>query len=227
MTASPPKGQARVLSLPSSPGPDPALVREVVQAIREGLVLILPTDTVYGIAAGALNGEALRRIRRLKGRDPSKPISLLAGSAEEARRLIVWNEPAERLAGRFWPGALTLVGRPTPDGAALADPSLDSAAGRETSPLKTLAVRVPNHAFLLEVIRSAGVPLAATSANLSGHPPASREEEVRSFRDQVDCIVQGGDLPGRESAVVDVSGPVPRILREGALGASVLQQAMP
>jgi L-threonylcarbamoyladenylate synthase len=180
-------------------------------AAKAGKILAFPTDTVYGLGSSGLDWAAARRIYELKGRSAAKPLPILAASPEDARRWVEWTPEASELSRRFWPGALTLVLRPTEAGRALLSP------GQET-----LAIRVPDHAVLRGIIALSGVPWVSTSANLSGSAPLTDGGEVlRAFGDLADVVILGGRTPGVASTVVDARRFPLQVLREGALKESV------
>ncbi|MBI4422132.1 MAG: threonylcarbamoyl-AMP synthase [Elusimicrobia bacterium] len=185
-------------------GPD---LEAVAEAARQGKPVAFPTDTVYGIGCAGMSQEGVRRICQLKGRDALKPLPILIDSKEAVRRWVEWTPAAEALASRYWPGPLTLVLKPTKEGRLLT-----------SQEFPTLAIRVPAHPVALALLRACGVPLAVTSANLSGRPALAWGAEVaRALGGQVEYVVDGGRVSGTESTVADVSGGPIRVLREGAL----------
>jgi len=191
----------------------PAIVKEpfrkAIAILKAGGIVAYPTDTVYGLGADGFNERAVNRIYRIKKRPPTQPLSvLIADEAEMARLADSVPDSARRLAGEFWPGGLTIVVRKAPQ------VPLWVTGGSDT-----IGVRVPNHPVTLELIRGLGKPLIGTSANLSGSPSCTNAEEVRAqLGESVDFILDGGVCPGGiESTVVDVTGELPRILREGAI----------
>jgi L-threonylcarbamoyladenylate synthase len=165
---------------------------EAAEALRDGQVALVPTETVVGLVAAE---PGLRRIERIKSRDQGKPVALLCASAEEAFALAASVPPlARRLADLYWPGPLTLV--------------LDRASGG------TVGVRVPAGPVVRELLDAYGKPLYATSANLSGEPaPKGLEEVDPRVSEAVDLIVEGQVGSGEASAVVDLSGGRVRLLR--------------
>lgn len=165
---------------------------EAAKALRYGKVALVPTETVVGLVAAETG---LRRIERIKNRDPDKPVALLCASAEEAFALATdVSSLARRLASLYWPGPLTLV--------------LDCAAGG------TVGVRVPAGPVVRELLAAYGHPLYATSANLSGEPPPKRLEDVDPrVSEAVDLMVEGEPGTGEASAVVDLSNGRIRLLR--------------
>lgn len=176
--------------------------------IREGAVVVFPTDTVYGIGACVANTAAIDRIYIIKERTRAKPLPLFAHSLAGARELVQFTPQAEKLASRFWPGKLTLILPPLPDKAAFAHGE------------KGIGVRVPGLARLRNWLVYIGEPLAQTSANLSGSPALTSEAAViEQFIGKADIIITGGELCGSESTVADLTCPTPSVLREGAVSA--------
>jgi L-threonylcarbamoyladenylate synthase len=186
--------------------------------LRAGEVVALPTETVYGLAANALDPQAVAKIYELKGRPAHNPIIVHVDGLDMARRCVRdWPAAAERLAGAFWPGPLTLV---LPRAAAI--PDLVTAGG------DTVGVRWPQHPFMREVIRACGFPLAAPSANLSNQLSPTNAEHVRKqLGDRLRLIVDGGDANvGIESTVVDLTASPPRVLRPGIVHEESLAAAL-
>lgn len=186
--------------------------------MRDGGVVALPTDTVFGLCAVAADAAAVERIYEIKSRDPQQPLPLFVATGEQAGLIADMNETALLLAARFWPGALTIV---VPKKAAYAT---RAAAGGGT-----IGVRAPDDAFLREAASQLG-PLTGTSANLAGREECHTSAEVRAqLGDAVDLIV---DAPvaavGMPSTIVDCAsdaGAV-RIVREGAIARSDIDAAL-
>ncbi len=184
-------------------------IERAVVVLRGGGVVAFPTDTVYGLGAHSFIASAIEKLYEVKGRGRQKAIPLLIARIEDVVTVAVQvPEMAWRLAEHFWPGPVTLV---LPQ----ADAVLDVLTGGANS----VAVRVPAHATALRLISALGVPLAATSANLSGQPEAVTAEEVREvLGKRVELILDGGRCPGGvPSTVVDVTTVPPIIRRRGAL----------
>ena len=182
---------------------------EAVAVLKSGGVVAYPSDTVYGLGAAASDDAAVERVFVAKDRDTEKAVSLLLADAADLGSLCAEVSLAARvLAQRYWPGPLTLVLRRSPD--------FHSAAlgGGDT-----VAVRVPNHPFLRELIRALGEPITGTSANQSGRAACRSAEEVeQELGDAVDLIVDGGpSREGPESTVVSLTGSLLVVLREGAI----------
>jgi len=191
-----------------------AAVQEAVDHLRRGDVVAVPTETVYGLAANALDPLAVARIYEVKGRPAHNPIIVhVASQAMVLQCTSKWPPLAESLARAFWPGPLTLV---VPRG-----PSVPDAV---TAGGDTVAVRWPQHPFMQAIIRTCGFPLAAPSANLSNClSPTTAQHVARQLGDRIPLIVDGGDCNvGIESTVVDVTGRYPRVLRPGMISGTAL-----
>jgi L-threonylcarbamoyladenylate synthase len=192
-------------------------IEQGVAVLKKGGLVAFPTDTVYGLGARYDDEQAVARIYRLKKRPLDMPLPLLLADTDQIDKVAVNVPPiAWLLAGRFLPGALTLV---LPKAAAV--PDVVTGGG------DTVAVRVPDHPVPLGLIRGVGEPIIGTSANLNGQPSAVSADEVRTqLGDGVDYIIDGGRCPGgRESTVVDVTGQVPKVIREGAVSWQDIMQA--
>ncbi len=194
---------------PSSP--EPSLVAYAAEKIRSGVVLGMPTDTFYGLAADPFNLHAVDRIYEIKTRSRHKPLSLLTESVDQAAEL-TWPVPETfyLLARRFWPGPLTIIVK--------ADPKVPLKVTANTG---NVALRVPAAEVALAIIRAAGLPITATSANLHGEAECTTAQAVRDqLGDCLPVIVDGGQSP-REiaSTIVDLTSEDGhwRILRQGAI----------
>lgn len=189
--------------------PSGEALAEAAAALRAGLLVAFPTETVYGLGADARSAAAVERIFAAKGRPSDNPLIVHVDSLAAAEQVTAWVTPlAEKLAARWWPGPLTLVLE--------ADPSLPAVT---TGGLATVAVRVPEHPVALALLRAAGVPVAAPSANRSGRPsPTTAQHVLDDLDGGVDLVIDGGESRvGVESTVVDARGDVPIVLREGAV----------
>ncbi|MBX2834699.1 MAG: threonylcarbamoyl-AMP synthase [Micavibrio sp.] len=197
----------------------PKTISEAAQILRDGGLVGMPTETVYGLAANALDDQAVAKIFEAKGRPSFNPLIIHVENLDMAARYVEVNEWAKALAHSFWPGPLTLI-LPRREGCGISD--LVSAG------LETLAVRVPSHPAALSLIRESGLPLAAPSANKSGTlSPTTPAHVAVSLGDKVDFILAGGACSvGLESTVVDLSGLAPLILRPGAICAQELGKAL-
>jgi tRNA threonylcarbamoyl adenosine modification protein (Sua5/YciO/YrdC/YwlC family) len=183
---------------------------------RSGLV-VLPTDTVYGLAADAFDPAAVRRLLRAKGRGRSMPVPVLIASMDTLRALTTdIGGEARLLADTFWPGGLTLICRQ--------QPSLRWDLGDSRS---TVAVRMPDSADTLDLLSSTG-PLAVSSANLTGKPPATTVEEAQEMLgDAVDVYLDGGRVAGTASTIVDATGDSLKLVRAGAVTAEEIRNVVP
>lgn len=189
-------------------------VRRAAELLRASEVVALPTETVYGLAANALDEKAVARIYEVKGRPSHNPIIVHVASNELARSCVAsFPAAAERLSQAFWPGPLTLV-----------LPRAGKIPGIVTAGGETVGVRWPSHPFMQAVIRECGFPLAAPSANLSNQISPTNAEHVRSQLDgKIPLIVDGGQSQvGIESTVLDLTATPPRILRPGMIHAESL-----
>ena len=205
--------KAEILST-DTPALFAAAVKRAAELLRAGEVVALPTETVYGLAANALNKKAVAKIFQIKNRPANNPIIVHIAGVEMAKRCVtVWPDPAEKLARAFWPGPLTLV---LP--CAKEIPGLVIAGG------KTVGVRWPGHPFIQAVIRECGFPLAAPSANLSGRVSPTNAEHVRKqLGGKISLIVDGGQSQvGIESTVLDLTVSPPQVLRPGMIHAESL-----
>lgn len=201
---------------------DPESGRKAIELaaeiLRRGGLVVIPTETVYGIGADALNGQAVADIFRAKGRPQDNPLIVHIARLEDWDRLVRRVPQAARtLAERFWPGPLTVI--------------LEKSGlipGEVSAGLSTVAVRMPAHPVALEIIRRSGSPVAAPSANLSGRPsPTSAAHCMADLQGRVDLVVDGGDCPvGVESTVVTLAGPRPRLLRPGGVTLEQLREAL-
>ncbi|MEJ2607821.1 MAG: L-threonylcarbamoyladenylate synthase [Anaerolineales bacterium] len=189
------------------PGSDPQAIACALEILQGGGLVAFPTDTVYGLGARVHDARAIQRIFRVKGRMQTKAIPVLLAGADEISKIALGlPSNAEQLAGRFWPGPLTIV--------VWRKPGLPEALSAE----KTIGLRVPDHRLALGLLTVAG-PLAATSANRSGEPSLCTAEDVfTALKGRIELILDGGKTPGGEpSTVVDCTRAVPQILRPGPI----------
>ncbi len=198
------------MAVPAILKPDAAAIDRAAHALRDELLVGLPTETVYGLAADATSDRAVAAIFAAKNRPRFNPLIVHVADVESARRLVAFDSRAEKLAAAFWPGPLTLILPRRPESGV----SLLCSAG-----LDSLAVRIPAHDVARAVIRAAGRPLAAPSANPSGRLSPTRAEHVaRALGGKVALVLDGGPCPvGVESSVVDLTGGKPLLLRPGGV----------
>ena len=184
-------------------------IQEAAKWIRNGGLVALPTDTLYGLAADPFRADAVARVFAVKGRVADRALPLIAADADQiAARLGPLPPAGRRLAEKFWPGPLTLL---------LLAPA--AVARDVTGGTGRVGVRVPAHAIARAICRGADGPITATSANRSGQPATADPGEVeRALGDDVDLLIDAGVTPGgAPSTIVDVTGPVPRLVRTGAV----------
>jgi len=181
--------------------PTRAGLTRAAQLIRGGGVIAFPTDTVYGLGAAADDEVATKRIYRIKGRPVGLPLILMVAAESQLEGWVHLDSRAEAYVRRWWPGPLTLI--------------LHAMGGG------TLGVRIPKHKVALDLLRAAG-PLMTTSANLHGKDPAMTAQEAGALPG-VSAVMDGGAAPGgTASTVLDLTGPEPHVLREGAISAPEL-----
>lgn len=199
----------------------PEAVREAARVLRAGGLVAFPTETVYGLGADATNDRAVAGIFATKQRPEFNPLIIHVQDEFQAAQIAEFDERAQELALRFWPGALTLVLKRKP-GAAV---SLVATAG-----LDTVAVRVPAHPVAQALLHEAGVPIAAPSANKSGYiSPTQAIHVLMQFKEGegVNVILDGGPCPvGVESTIVDLTGPKAVLLRPGGVALEDLEAAI-
>lgn len=201
--------------LQQADGPAVALAAEL---LKGGGIVAIPTETVYGIAASALDGAAVKKIFEAKGRPQDNPLIVHIDRLEMLEGLVgSVPERAKKLAEAFWPGPLTMI---LPRGPRVA---AEVCAG-----LDTVAVRMPSHPVARAVITACGLPLAAPSANLSGSPsPTTAHYVMEDMRGRLPLILDGGECQvGVESTVVSLAGPQAMLLRPGYITQEQLQEAL-
>ncbi len=196
--------------------PEEAYLREAAAILQQGGLVAFPTETVYGLGAAVTHPQAVQRVYSVKGRPADNPLIVHLDSYERLPLVAAAIPPAaRRLAGKFWPGPLTMV---LPKKATIPE---EVSAG-----LPTVAVRVPAHPVALRLLALAGVPVAAPSANLSGRPSPTLGSHVAEDLDGlVEMILDAGPTGvGLESTVLDLTGKTPRILRPGGVTREMLEE---
>lgn len=180
------------------------VMEKAIAVLQRGEVLAFPTETVYGIGVRYGDPAALARLRALKKREEKKPFQVLIADVTDLAQLGVEPSPqGKRLIHAFWPGPLTIV--------------FPSSHG------ETIGVRLPDHPFLLSLLRAFGTPLVATSANRAGEPPASTAAEVFAiFNQEVGLVLDGGEIQGTPSTIAKIEDEQITILREGAIPSSAI-----
>jgi tRNA threonylcarbamoyl adenosine modification protein (Sua5/YciO/YrdC/YwlC family) len=193
-------------------------IKTAADAVTSGELVVLPTDTVYGLGANAFDPAAVAGVLRAKGRGRNVPVPVLVGSWSTIDGLVTSVDARTRsLVEAFWPGGLTLVVKHAP--------SLSWDLGDADG---TVAVRMPLHPVAIELLETTG-PMAVSSANRHGRPPAQTAVEAREqLGEDVSVYLEDGPAPGGvASTIVDVTGPRPRILRLGAVDADALRDVVP
>ena len=193
--------------------PEEASLARAVERLRAGGVIAFPTETLYGLGVDIRQSAAVKRLYELKGRPAEKAVSVVVSDRGMLDEWVQVSERAEALIAACWPGPLTLV--------LPAKPPVPAALRGGAS---GLGVRVPGLALARELCRRLGAPITATSANPSGGPePRSAEQVAQGLSSGLDLLLDAGPLPeGKASTVVDLCGPRPRLLREGAIARAVL-----
>lgn len=199
--------------------PEADLLAQAAAVIQAGGLVAFPTETVYGLGANALDPAAVRRIFAAKGRPASDPLIVHLEHADQLGTVARTVPPlAEKLAAHFWPGPLTLV-----------LPRLEIVPPEVTAGGDSVAVRVPNHPVALGLLRAAGVPIAAPSANRFSRPsPTSAAHVLADLSGRLELVLDGGSTSvGVESTVLDLTGSVPVILRPGGVTLEALRELLP
>ena len=198
--------------------PDKDLIAVFASMLASGKTVIFPTETVYGLGANALDEEAAAKIYQAKGRPSDNPLLVHVADKEDVYDLVEnIDSRAKLLMDRFWPGPLTIVFK-----------KKDIIPARTSGGLDTVAIRMPSDQVARDLIRQAGVPIAAPSANISGRPsPTKPEHIIRDMDGRVDGILVGGPCNyGVESTIVDLSGDVAMVLRPGSITLEMLGEVL-
>ncbi|MEK9162046.1 MAG: L-threonylcarbamoyladenylate synthase [Chloroflexota bacterium] len=199
--------------------PESDLIQIAAQKILDGGLVAFPTETVYGLGANALDGDAVSRIFTAKGRPSSDPLIVHIHSLDQLNQVAIEiPDLAYRLAEKFWSGPLTLVLQRN-----------ESITPAVSAGLNTVAVRMPSHPIALALLRSANVPIAAPSANLFSRPsPTTAQHVLEDLNDRVDIILDGGRVNiGVESTVLDLTQSISVVLRPGGTSLEALRQVIP
>ncbi|WP_079528289.1 L-threonylcarbamoyladenylate synthase [Halobacillus hunanensis] len=198
---------------------DDEAIIEAAELLKQQQVVAFPTETVYGLGGDATNAAAVQRIFEAKGRPADNPLIVHVGDQSQVEELVTEIPPiARQLIEQFWPGPLTLI-----------LPSNGAAAENVTAGLPTVGIRMPDHPVALSILKAAGTPLAAPSANRSGRPSPTEAVHVAQDLDgRIAGIVDGGPTGvGVESTVVDCTAEIPMILRPGGVTKEDLQPLIP
>lgn len=195
--------------------PDKKSIELVGKLLKSGELVGIPTETVYGLAANAFDGKAVEKIFKAKGRPMDNPLIVHISDLSQINDLVTEFSPkAQALAGAFWSGPLTII-----------MPCSDKVPTQVTAGLNTVAVRFPSHKTAQQIISSAGVPLAAPSANLSGSPsPTSAKYVYNDLKGKIPVIIDGGECQvGLESTVITLATEIPTLLRPGGITVEQLE----
>ena len=193
-------------------------LKEAAEILKRGDLVAFPTETVYGLGANALDESAAKKIYAAKGRPSDNPLIAHISDLEMIEPLISYfPEKGRKLAEAFWPGPLTMI-----------FPKSEIVPYGTTGGLDTVAIRMPSDPVAAELIRLAGVPVAAPSANTSGRPsPTMAEHVYQDMNGKIDMILDGGPVGiGVESTIVDVTGEIPMLLRPGAITMEMLRETV-
>ena len=191
---------------------------EAAEILRKGGLVAIPTETVYGLGANALDESASKKIYEAKGRPSDNPLIAHISCMDEIAALVKEiPEAGKKLAEKYWPGPLTMI-----------FPKKDIVPYGTTGGLETVAIRMPSDPVANRLIKLAGVPVAAPSANTSGRPsPTKAEHVVEDMNGKIEMIIDSGEVGiGVESTIVDVSGDVPMLLRPGAITIEMLRETL-
>ncbi len=176
------------------------------EAVRNGGIVVFPTDTVYGIGCDPFNEKAVKTIYTIKGRKGTKQLPVLGSSISDMSKIAVFDELSTRFASKFWPGPLTLI-----------LPVKEEKIAKSLGLDKKIAVRIPNHPCVLELLKKCKF-LVGTSANPSGQRPAASVAEIIEKLEGYDILLDGGSIPNPvESTIVEVAGGRPRVVRKGKI----------
>ncbi|MBO1349695.1 MAG: threonylcarbamoyl-AMP synthase [Hormoscilla sp. GUM202] len=201
------------------PADNQAAVSKAVELLKNGDVVVFPTDTIYGIGASIARESGVKKIFEVKSRSPQKPLIIYVASFEQLQ-FVTQEIPESTLSElrKIWPGAMSGIFGKT-----------EIVPSFVTSGQNTVAVRIPNHQLCLELVRRVGDPLAVTSANISGMETQKTAPEVAAqLGERVPLVLDGGPNPEQQpSTLVDFTGSTARLLREGAWSFSKLRQAIP
>jgi len=204
----------KMLRVPVTPLTPVHVLREVSHVVRNGGVIVYPTDTVYGLGCDPFNVNAVERIYRIKIRS-NKPLPILASSLDDVEKIAILDRHALKIAKKFWPGPLTLI---LPQKRVLPDII--------TLGLSSVGVRIPGNTLTLQIIRASGGLLVGTSANITGEKPAFHGvEALKSMGGMVDLIIDQGPIGcNMPSTVVDLTTSPPKLLREGPISFSSIME---
>ena len=194
------------------------IAKRAAAVLSSGGLSAFPTETVYGLGGNGLSADSAAKIYAAKGRPSDNPLILHIGKKEQLKDLVTEiPEKAKILIDHFWPGPLTIIFNKS-----------DIVPEKTSGGLSTVAVRMPSHPVANAILRAVPFPVAAPSANLSGRPSTTKAAHViEDLSGRVEQIIDGGDVPiGVESTIIDVSGPVPQLLRPGAVTKEMIEDTL-
>ena len=185
-------------------------INQIVKELKKGKVIVCPTDTVYGLIADATNKKAVEKVFKIKKRPKNKPLPIFVKDIKMAKKLAKINEEQEKFLKKVWPGKVTVVLKAKSSIKKLKIFGVDK---------RTIALRVPNHKLILNLLRKMNKPLTGTSANISGQPASTKIKEIlkqfKNQKPQPDLIIDAGNLPkSKPSIIVDLTTLPIKILRE-------------
>ena len=191
-------------------------IKTASETVKQGGLVVYPTDTVYGLGCDPFNVKAVERVFKVKG-DRKKPLPILASDIRQVKEIAHLSREAEKAAKKFWPGPLTIVVPKKPALPYIVTCNTDS-----------VGVRVPRHDLALQLIRLSGGLLVGTSANKTGgKPPKTAQEAVRQLGEEVDILLDGGPMPlGVSSSVIDFTYKKPKLVRKGPIKLSDIHRAI-
>ena len=195
-----------------------ATLEATAKILKIGGVIIYPTDTLYGIGVNALDENAIAKIYKIKKQDENKPISVIARNIKMARRIACIDSKVEKILERIWPGPITVVLR-----------KKDVIPYMLTSGGETVAIRIPDNKFISALMKKIDFPITATSANISGEKNLLKSDEIvekfKNSKPSPDLFINAGDIKNpTASTIVDLTTPVPKILRMGIVGREKMQE---
>ncbi len=210
--------ETKVVKAFGDPIKDAAVMKEAGDVIKKGGLVAIPTETVYGLAGDALNPASAKKIYAAKGRPSDNPLIVHIADIEDMERIVASvPQEASLLAGKYWPGPLTMIMKKSA-----------AVPCETTGGLDTVAVRFPVNAIAREFIRAAGGFIAAPSANVSGRPSCTTAEHcIEDLSGKIEMIIDGGEVGiGLESTIIDLTGDVPCLLRPGYISLEMLKETL-
>lgn len=187
--------------------------------LKLGGIVAAPTDTVYGLLGDATRAEVVKKMFAMKKRPEEKAFPIFVKVIASARKYAYISDAKAKFLEKVWPGSLTVIFQ-----------HKEKLPKILTGGLDTIGIRIPNHRFLLELLARIEFPLAQTSANISGRPPARSRSEIKTYfgkeKERPDLIIDGGEIAGRSSAVIDFTGKEPLVLRTGAVSKTELDRIL-